>query len=317
MNSILQSIAPVIKQAQHVRINQQALEDFCSRFQGLETSFKQPFQPVTLTPEEKIQLDFAYNSANFCYWSYPNLLKWTIEYQGGQVSGAYGMKAAFNRALEEGFTLLDSSYLENLTEEDFQHITRGSGQLPLFQERVLFLRELGAILNRKYEGQAMNVVGAGEGDAIQLLGEVTDNFPCYNDTAAYKGRKILFYKRAQLFVHNTHKVLESQEEGLLRTKQLTALADYKIPQLLRNCGIIEYASELARKIDNLEIIVEGSAEEVEIRAFTLEVVERMVRNLSRRFPDLNSIELDKWLYFESKRKSLDEKPYHRTLTTQY
>ena len=180
--NILQSIIPVIEQAEHVRINQRKLGEFCLRFEGLSTDFKQPFTSIRLNPEDKIQLDFVYNAANFCYWGEP---KWTVTYQDKPISGAYGMKAAFNRAFEEGFPLLDPSYLTILSEGDFAHITRGSGQLPLFQERILFLHQLGAILNQKYDGNAMNVVAAGQGNALQLLDLVADNFPCYYDTATY------------------------------------------------------------------------------------------------------------------------------------
>src|SRR3989338_1661124 len=179
MNPILQSIFPVIKQADHVKIRSGDLETFCSSFRSLEQSFKQPFTAFSLTPEDKIQLDFVYNSANFCYWGDS---KWTVTYQGREISGAYGMKYVFNRALEEGFPLLDPSYLETISEEDFRHMVRGNGVLLLFQERIHFLHQFGSILNRKYGGKAINVVDKAEGDALRLLDEITANFPCYSDT---------------------------------------------------------------------------------------------------------------------------------------
>ncbi|PIN88968.1 hypothetical protein COU60_04800 [Candidatus Pacearchaeota archaeon CG10_big_fil_rev_8_21_14_0_10_34_76] len=312
MNKILNSIAPVIAQAQHVRIDPENLEVFCKRFQGLQTSFKSPFTAVDLSSADKIQLDIAYNSANFCYWGEP---KWTIEYQGNQISGAYGMKAAFNRALEEGFHLLDSSYLERIGESDFAHITRGSGELPLFRERLEFLHQLGRILGERYDGKARNLVDRAEGDALRLLDELTENFPCYSDTTEYNGKRVLFHKRAQLVVNNTHKTLESEGMGLINTDQLTALADYKVPQLLRNRGIFVYSPDLADKVDRLEVIEAGGAQETEIRAFTLEACEQMTTLLRSRFPSLKVIDLDRWLYLESKKASQGDKPHHRALTT--
>lgn len=314
MNKILQSIAPVILQAEHVRILNGGLESFCNSFTGLNQSFKQPFTSVQLNPEDKIQLDFTYNAANFCYWGDP---KWTITYQGREVSGAYGMKAAFNRALEEGFPLLDPKYLESIREEDFNRIVRGSGILPLFKERVQFLRQVGFILNRRYDGKAVSVVDRSEGDALKLLDEITNNFACYDDFTEYKGNKVFFHKRAQLVVNNVHKILEAQGKGLARTNQLTALADYKVPQLLRNRSIIEYGQSLSKRIDTYQVIPAGSPEEVEIRAFTLEVCERIVTDLRKKFPDLKVIELDMWLYLESKKTSPNDKPHHRALTTAY
>lgn len=312
MSKILQSIAPVIARAQHVRIELGSLEAFCGKFQGLQTSFKSPFTAVELDPADKIQLDIAYNAANFCYWGEP---KWTIEYQGNQISGAYGMKAAFNRGLEEGFPLLDASYLERIGESDFARITRGSGDLPLFKERVEFLHQLGKILRERYDGRASKVVDRAEGDALKLLDELTENFPSYSDTTEYNGRRVLFHKRAQLVVNNTHKTLESESKGLVNTDQLTALADYKVPQLLRNRGILVYSPDLADKVDRLEVIEAGGVQETEIRAFTLEACERMIDLLRPRFADLKVIDLDRWLYLESKKASPNDKPHHRALTT--
>ncbi len=311
MNKILRSIAPVIIQAEHVRLNPSRLEAFCQKFQGLQTSFKSPFTPVELSSEDRLQLDLAYNSANFCYWGEP---KWTIEYQGRQISGAYGMKAAFNRALEEGFPLLDPTYLESLSESDFAQMTRGSGDLPLFRKRVELLHQVGRILRERYSGRAINVIDRAGRDAPKLVDEITHNFPGYDDTTEYKGNKVLFHKRAQLVTNNAHKILET-EGGLRNTDQLTALADYKVPQLLRNRGILVYSPHLAAQVDGLEIIEAGGLEETEIRAFTLEACERMVTLLRPRFPDLKAIDLDRWLYLESKKTSPDDKPHHRALTT--
>jgi|SRR3989344_206937 len=318
MGKILDSIAPVIQKARHVRINDDNLRVFCDRFTGLQTSFVAPTKGADLSPEDKLQLDFAYNATNFCYWGHPHA-QWFIEYQGREVHGAYGMKAAFNRALESGMPLLDSSFLENLKEEDLARIVDGGGHLLLFNERLKFLRQFGRVLNSKYEGKATNVVEAAQGDAIRLVDEITSNFPCYNDSVDYDGSRVLFHKRAQLVAHNVHTLLQKQGKGLARTDELTALADYKVPQILRNVGILEYAPTLAANIDSMIPLPTGSPEEVEIRAFTLEACERMAQNLKPKHPSLEVIDLDHWLYHKSKEPGImqNSKPYHRTLTTAY
>jgi hypothetical protein len=314
MIDILKSIAPVVKQAQHVKINQEGLANFCSEFKDTSTSFKAPFTSFPLNPQDKVQLDLAYNAVNFCYWGNP---KWTISYQGNEVGGAYGMKAAFNRALKEGFPILDSSYLETISEEEFAQITRGNITVPLFKERVQFLRQLGSILNRAYDGKATKVIEAGKGDAIELLGEMARSFPCYYDGSMYGGEEVLFFKRAQLFIDNVHKLQIKQGKGLSSIERLTALADYKVPQILRDKGVLEYSPELSHRINNYQVIPAGSMEEVEIRAFTLDAIEQMVQRLKLKLPSLTAIDLDKFLYLESKKPSLQDKPYHRTLTTAY
>lgn len=312
MKSVLESVEPVIQQAEHVRINQKGLEAFCSCFKGLDQPFIFPFTPIGLNLDDKIQLDLAYNSVNFCYWGEP---KWAIEYQGNSIGGAYGMKAAFHRALEEGFLLTRADYLEQISEQDFAHITRGNTEIPLLKERIQFLRQLGLILSEKYGGKAMNLVNSAGEDALKLLEELTANFPCYSDTAQYKGKEVLFHKRAQLFVSNTHNTLKRQGRGLVREDKLTGLADYKVPQTLRERNVFVYDEQLAQKVDGKQIIPAGCPEEVEIRASTIWAIELMVKNLKPRFPGLTAISLDRFLYLEAKKLSPESKPHHRAIST--
>src|SRR3989338_4649130 len=261
MNSILQSIVPVIQQAEYVGINDKILEEICACFETLNCVSQRPYRPSPLSQEEKLQFHLVSNAINFCFWSIPPAQKWEIEYQDKIIGGAYGMKAALHRAREEGYPILDASYLETLREQDFAHIVRVKGNLPLFHERISFLQQLGSILKKRYDGKAVNVVDAGEGDTLKLLDEVTSQFPCYDDHAVYKGSKVFFHKRAQLVVDESHETLEPVGRGLFRIEELTALADYKVPQVLRNIGILEYQPELAERVDSYQIISANSPEE--------------------------------------------------------
>jgi hypothetical protein len=314
MNLILQSIVPVIERARDVRIGQEGLDAFCGSFKGLDSSsFKAPFKSPSMSPEDKIRLDFAYNSANFCYWQEP---RWTVEYKGREIKGAFGMKAAFYRGIEEGYPLTDASFLTKISLQDFERIVRGRNNLQLLTERINHLHEVGMVLTNQYGGDVINVVEKGKGDAIKLLEEITGNFSCYDDSGDYFGERVFFHKRAQLVVSNIDKTLRTAgRTGLQRVDELTALADYKVPQILRHLGIIAYSKGLSQIVDNKGIIVAGSPDEVEIRAFTIESVERMVGKLKRNFPDVNAIELDKYLYHESKVVKEEMRPHHRAIST--
>lgn len=75
-------------------------------------------------------------------------------------------------------------------------------------------------------------------------------------------------------------------------------ADYVIPRGLRAYGILEYSDDLARQIDNGILIPMNSEYEVEIRAYTLWVIE-YVRIKSGT--NLSSAVLDNliWSFFHS------------------
>ena len=71
------------------------------------------------------------------------------------------------------------------------------------------------------------------------------------------------------------------EEIFEDVAELTTFPDYRVPQLLRELGVIEYDQELAEKIDAKVELAGGSTEEVEIRAATVEAVERILREMKR------------------------------------
>jgi len=99
--------------------------------------------------------------------------------------------------------------------------------------------------------------------------------------------------------------------------RLTCFADYRIPQLLRGVGAMVYAAELAARIDAREELPPGGAAEVELRAATVQAVERLRGALGERGRALTAVEVD-WLLWnrgEAERDALP--PHHRTLTVFY
>ena len=82
--------------------------------------------------------------------------------------------------------------------------------------------------------------------------------------ALYRTHKVRFLKRVQICVADLHNSFSGQSWGAFPDiDQLTVFADYKLPQVLRQYGILEYHPSLAQRIDNQEIIEAGSEEEVE------------------------------------------------------
>ncbi len=59
-------------------------------------------------------------------------------------------------------------------------------------------------------------------------------------------------------------------------------ADYRVPVVLRELGVLRYAPALAEAVDSRRELTAGSQEEVEIRAATVEAVERLRRAMQAR-----------------------------------
>jgi len=321
MKSIIDSVKPVIENSKFVRINEQAILDFSKGVTGKEFEDSEfgldTILPKTATEEEQIALAFVYNSINFCYWGEP---KWTVKLNGNFYDGSSGMLRAVKNAIENGFNLLDPKYLENLSEKDLAKILGGNIEIPLFKERLNLLRELGKNLLGKYDGAFKNVVEKANGNAVRIVELLAKNFPkIFNDIANYQGQEVKFYKRAQLvpahlFDLSKFDLISIQLNGY---NELTAFADYKVPQLLRKFGILEYTDELANKIDNKIEIPAGSDEEIEIRANTIWAVELATKILREKFPQANAAKVDGIFWFKGQVKSPDDKPYHRTKTIWY
>ena len=188
----------------------------------------------------------------------------------------------------------------------------------LLQARLENLNELGRVLCEEYCGKAHAMVEAAEHSAIKLVRVLTEKFRSFRDVARYGDDDVFFYKRAQLFAADLYGAFQGMGWGLFKDmEELTAFADYKLPQVLRQAGILQYTDALAQKVDHGVLLEAASPEEVEIRANTVWAVERIRQELVRRGMNLRSFELDGVLWNLGQKPEFTRKPYHRTVTIFY
>ena len=317
-NKILESIKPVIRSSRFVKIKKENIKTFCNNFNSHNLQYwmeASPFDLSDLSEREKLNFIFVFNSLNFCYWGEP---KWTIEYEGKKIDGAWAMIASLKRALKEDFPILKADFLAKIKKEELKRIFRGNVEIPLFEKRLKILRENGKTLEQKYKGELVNVLEKAKKNTLKLLQILVSDFPSFNDFAIYKGKKVLFHKRAQLLISDIYRTFKGKSYGNLSDiDQLTAFADYKIPQVLRKLEILEYAFDLASKIDNKIPIPAGSEEEIEIRANTIWAIEIIKEKLKPKIPNIKSFEIDSYLWLLGQNKTPNDKPYHLTRTIFY
>ena len=136
--------------------------------------------------------------------------------------------------------------------------------------------------------------------------------------AHYEGREVFFYKRAQIFAADLNGAFHGRDWGRFEDMdKLTAFADYKLPQVLRHLGVLQYDNNLAERVDSNTLIDAGSAEEVEIRANTIWAVELIRQALGRKEKTLTASQIDWMLWNLGQDNTYRAKPYHRTLTVFY
>ncbi|GCE16947.1 queuosine 5'-phosphate N-glycosylase/hydrolase [Dictyobacter kobayashii] len=257
------------------------------------------------------------DALNFCFWAEKGQARWSIDYQGQTLNGYWAEAAALKRAVEEGLPLWDAEYLRTIPEETIAHIFRGSGTIPLFEQRVHNAREVGQVLLDRYAGQFTNAIEEADRNAIKLVLLLERDFPSFRDITSYRGQQVRFLKRAQITVADISGSFHGQDWGKFADQdQLTIFADYKLPQVLREYNVLEYELHLAQKVDNKELIQAGSEEEVEIRACTIWACELLRQSLQRQGHAMTAAEIDMRLWLLGQR-SEEMHPYHRTRTIYY
>lgn len=321
--NILASTKEVMDNAKHVSLNRGAVEQNSKRIgEYLKEHHDFPDHGHRLTGnfETDVQLIFFESMMGFCFWSLPGQPKWAIEMPDGEkVDGWYGVCAAFQRAHNEGVPVTDAKFISHAGKKEVQNIFHSatSAQIPLVDERVRILNENAAILQKHFDGKATNFITATGRDAIKLFEMLIKYFPSYRDVAKYNGREVIFLKIAHLLALDLEYRLTTQSRRpfLKNFDKLCVFADYKLPQLLRHFGILEYDESLSQMVDSFEVIPAGSPEEIEIRSGAIWGVE-LLRQL---LPSYSAAQVGHviWLMSQDQKLQSQIKPYHRTYSTFY
>lgn len=315
---LLPGILFVVSKSKFVKIDYLKILEFVKNFRIDNMGhwlMKSPFNINLINEEQKFGFLFLFNSLSFSYWGDK---KWMIHYEDRDYDGTWAMIICLGKAILEGIPLLDTNYLKNLKREQLKKIFLGTAEIPLFNERLHILKEIGEVTHEKFEGELENILIESNGDAFQLINKIIQNFRSFNDISYYGGECIKFYKRAQLLTSDVNHLLESNgNKELNNLNNLTACADYKIPRVLRDFGILKLDFELERQIQSKIEIPHGSEVEVEIRANTILAVELIKENINKIYPRISSMAINDCLWCIGQKPSPFSIEYHRTRTTAY
>ena len=301
MRNIIEASKFVANRAQNVKIKRVKIKEF-ERLIDQYSSKPSPKWKGGLYPKEA-EFFILWNALNFKFWEKKGnyIHKNVNEFNGNKYYGSLGLAACLRRAISEGVPLYDATYLKKINLNEAERIFSGSIRMPMLEERIKILHEVGE------QGGSLNTfIERTEPELSALVQELIKTYPSFNDASKYGSKEIPFYKRAQLLFQMSH------TRGDLKIKNIeetTVAADYRLPQALRELGIIKYSKSLANKVDRYKLIPAGSIEEVEIRASTIYACE-----LIRQQFELPISRIDNILW----RFGRDcTKPHHLTETTAY
>ncbi|MGE3913205.1 MAG: queuosine salvage family protein [Chloroflexota bacterium] len=320
MLGVLETTRRVVDRARSVRIDQESVDRLASRLagQGVQAPEWRVWPHWWDDSDRAADYVLVLDALNFCFWAAPSEPRWRVQYQGQSLDGYWALAASLHRAIQAGTPLLDAAYLASIDEAAVRTLFAGEAEIPLLADRVRNLREVGRGLLAAGGSFAKLVRGAG-GSGAALVADVVRRFPSFDDIAAYDGEPVRFFKRAQILVSDLHGMYGGAGLGAFTDMDtLTAFADYKIPQVLREVGILVYTDALADTIERQELIAPGDPREVEIRAATVWGCELLRQALAplRDGPPLRAFEVDWLLWSDAQGRTLS-RPYHRTRTIYY
>ncbi|MDD5555703.1 MAG: queuosine salvage family protein [bacterium] len=317
---VLESIAPVVGDLRHLRIDGEGIRAFCARHPAAGIRLPDWRHEFVYPWNDERAADFflLFNCVNFAFWARPGAVKWNISYRGRRLDGAYGLMGALTRAVEEGVPVLDGAFLARLTDGELDGILRGEGELVLRRERAEILREVGRGLVERHGGSFGRLLRAAGGSASRLARLLVEEFPSFRDACGVDGREVKFYKRAQLAPAMIYQRFGGAGPGgFADIGDLTVFADYKVPQALRGLGILRYGEGLAAKVDSRVMLPACGREEVEIRAATIRACELIMEEYGRKGQRMNAVTLDAFLWLLAHDSPPDDRPYHLTETICY
>jgi hypothetical protein len=313
---IIQSLAPVLDKPKFVTIQTKRLKEVAVEFLKAEVPLWNNDLHLLGTPQETAQYYFFLDSINFCFWGLKNQARWEYQINGEWVGGYY----AYCRAIKDAFLrdqrFFDADYLSEISKKDFELIfSDGRNKLLLIDERHKIIQENFRILRDFFNGQAMNLLIQSEMDTDKIVSLLLDKFPTFNDSAIWKKNKVLFLKRAQIFVSDLS-FTRLPELTIKNLDHLTVFSDYKLPQIFESLGVLKYNSELETDIREEKLVPINSQKEIELRASSIIASEQMKNELEKLGRKITINELD-WILWTRAKSTEFMKPHHRTLTIFY
>ena len=307
LSKINSSTKYVSENSRYVKINYERLNKIIDKLDISKIKYwldSNPYGLLDLSCEEIIDFLLIYHTiGDYCFWGDP---KWEIKTQDGKIiDGSYAMLYLLMTRYKE-----EKSF--DMSKEEFKEFLKGNVQIPLLEDRYQNLVIMNNFL-RERKISFYELIKNFYKDE-ELIDFIISNCSYFKDESEYKGRTIYFYKRAQLLASDILHVRKILEHVKVDFSHLPGCADYKIPQVMRCMGILEFSDKLANLVDNKIELKEGSEMEVEIRANDLVVLDYMAEKLNER---ISRMDLNDYIWLLGQDKSKMNKPYHRTLTKHY
>ena len=322
---VLDSIRPVIEQSRYVQSHHQKILEVAGWMAYEELpmpDYALPFGIGAGRIDETIDFILTVSSIDTAFTDFKHHIKFQVEYAGRIWSDSDALFACIKRAMDHGTPILDGAFLARVTRAELERIFAANIELPMLDEKMQIVHQVGTTLAAKYNGRFHNFLKScsprlydnGRGLIDRLVAE----FPRFNDVSPYNGHTVKIYKLPQLATWFLYTSLRKSGKFQIEDiDKMTAFADYIVPVGLRLLGITSYSPELENAINSHQLIPRDSPREIEIRAHCIYALALLAEEINRlRPPDLQIImpQLDArlWTHYHT-----TWWPHHLTRTIMY
>ncbi len=317
---VLTSVAPVVESARHVTVDTESIDRVAAwmAYEDFDTPPSGPQFDVQCEGTDPIDWTLLNAALNFAFTDFETAERFDTTYLGNTWADAEAMYACFDRAIATGIPVLEGSWMAAVTRPELNAVFDGTIEIPMLDERVTILNEIGTTLVDRYDGRfhafvrscepAMYCIGNG------LLERLIAEFPRFDDVSVFEGHTVHIHKLAQLGLWSLHRIGAVPLDDIAA---MSAFADYIVPVALRAMGILVYTDELAATIDSRRLIPRDSGEEVELRASSLWATADLTEAVNALRPDHMQLVIPQIDYRLWRAYHASFAPHHLTRTIMY
>jgi hypothetical protein len=284
--------------------------------------FTLPFGVGQGDTNQAIDFVLVADSIDTAFTDFAKHEKFQVDYDGQHWSDSEAEFACLKRALDNGKPILDGKYLAKISRAELNEIFKGNIEMPMLDEKLAVLHDVGKVLAEKYDGHFHNFVASCSprlyDDGNGLIERMVKEFPRFNDVSMLDDHEIKFYKLPQLGIWMLYSTLHKEKKFRLDDPQkMTAFADYIVPVGLRLMGITSYSKHLESAINSYQLIPHDSRWEIEIRAHCLYATALLTEEVNKLRPAnlqviIPQIDARIWTHYHT-----TTWPHHLTQTIMY
>ena len=323
-NPVVESVIPVIDKSVYVSTKIDEIKKVASWMAYEEFPLRNSSQDIQTQDfaEEHIKSTMLMSCINFAFTDFDSQIKYEVKDSGSVLSDSEAVIHQLNRTIASGRDLTSGDVMAGLTIQDLEKIFKGNIKMPMLEERLTILNQVGVKLVDSYEGSWITFINScpqklyhnGEG----LVEKLVTEFPRFNDVSDFQGDEVKFYKLAQLGYWGIHAALS--HTGYFKLEdihRMSAFADYIIPVALNLFEITDYSGELKRDINDGVEIPASSQKEIEIRSHSLYATSLLTEEINKLRPSEKRIIIPQLDWRLWKTYHATHWPHHLTKTIMY